>query len=359
MMEIANPVESLNSTKTHYLSRLWILDSALNYNGGWVQPKKADRIIDLARHTGLLLKSSYQLSDEGFVLRCLLDDKEKQPELEQFNPLDINIRPSLSLLYLRLVLKKDRLLPIFLKQSVIGIRTRSGKDDNSFSTLRRTAYEFESQYSEDLDLTELGERKKLSDLLRRISKIKSTEENYSRPRFELLTDVGLLSRTQEGEKGGSKSAWVTNETTLRAQTAWNDIINDPTSMPDYLSRKFFGSMNDVFEKGYSPVSIPEERLAFASVGYNAVGREMGFTFVDSIALYACLIAWEKGKIMEIDEAIDAMKSSSTKSWSEWISYSGGTRLDDKFMVKFKGGFTHELVKYLESKGIDFPKHLIN
>ena len=42
------------------------------------------------------------------------------------------------------------------------------------------------------------------------------------------------------------------------------------------------------------------------------GREMGFTFVDSIALYACLIAWEKGKIMEIDEAIDAMKSSSTK-----------------------------------------------
>ena len=91
-------------------------------------------------------------------------------------------------------------------------------------------------------------------------------------------------------------------------------------------------MNDIFE-GYSPVSIPEERLAFASVGYNAV-EEKWIHVCRFYSPVTCLIAWEKGKIMEIDEAIDAMKSS-TKSWSEWISYSGGTRLDDKFMVKFK------------------------
>ena len=78
MQEAAvNIYDPATGPRAHDLSRMWILDRSLTHHGAWVEAKNLRRILDMARITGLVL-SSYQLSDKGFVLKTLLEERQEE-----------------------------------------------------------------------------------------------------------------------------------------------------------------------------------------------------------------------------------------------------------------------------------------
>jgi hypothetical protein len=304
---------------------------------------KLDRAIDLARWTGVLLATG-ELSEVGFLLQYLILDCAAKEQERDFNLLLAQVRPALPLLYLRLILSAEMLFPFLVREMVE--RQSAGRQVSTrgeHGLLRGAVGRMLGVIGEPEDPADMLAVRDVSDFEGAILATESTEENYLRPRLEILVDLGLVGRKQASGKSRTDFMWVATETTERLASEWGELEN----IAEYLDRSFFSSMARVYVREFRRVISMEELLLWFARAFLRIGRDFGFTPGRSCALLACLIAWESGVLMEIAEIFDAVFEAGRGKWSKYLHFSGGSRFDREFLIRVDQEAAVELEKVVK------------
>jgi|SRR5579872_836135 len=322
-----------------YLSEFWLYDSRMPSPLGPLSVDKLDRAIDLARWTGVLLATG-ELSEIGFLLQQLILEVAAEEQEKDFNLLLVRARPALPLVYLRLILAAEMLLPFLVgemvrrQSSAIQVSTRG-----EHGLLRGAVARMLDAIGEPEDPADMLAVRDVSEFEGTILKTESTEENYLRPRLEILVDLGLVSRKQVAGKSRTDFMWTTNETTERLAAEWAGLRD----IPEYLDHSFFASMARVYAREFRRITSIEEVLLWFAKAFLRIGRDVGFTPGRTCALLACLIAWESGALIEIDQVFTAVFEAGRSTWSKYLHFSGGSRFDKEFLIRVD----HEALAELE------------
>lgn len=317
-----------------YVSEAWVHQDRLPSPLGFVSPNKVDRLIDLARWTGILTPS-FELSEPGFVLQHALStarSRTRHPEL--FNVLDPAATAGLPLIYLRLLMSAEILWPSLVCELVE--RSDQGKplatrgDD---ALLVASVDRLIAALSPSADLADALELREITTFRQAIAEKGSTAENYLRPRLEILVDLGLLGRHASGQRDRRVFAWITTPQMARLAAEWSQLTAGSNRIPAYLDAGFFKSMARVFGVDARPVTDTRRVLLWFAKAFQDVGRDIGFTPGRTLALQACLLAYAAGELLEIAQVFDAVYDAAKSQWSDHLRYSGGSRMDREFMIK--------------------------
>jgi hypothetical protein len=315
-----------------YVSELWLQDARMPSSLGFLKRDQVERTIDLARWIGILLPT-LELSEVGFLLQRLLGETAAgAQDGAPFNLLDPQARPCLPLLYIRQLLLAEMLFPFLVSQLV--------ERDTSGKVLATRGEDGLLRASVDRMLAAIGEPTDPADMLevRDVSKFRSsiegslsTEENYLRPRMEILVDLRVVGR--KGTGGRLDFMWAVTETTRRLADEWRPLASAPNKVPEYADQRFFRSMAEVFATDHRSASSDEERLLWFARAFRVIGRDFGFTPGRALALLACLLAWEAGTVIEIGDIFAAVYAAAKSEWARFLHFSGGSRFDQEFLIR--------------------------
>lgn len=327
-----------------YISEFWLYDSRMPSPLGQLSPHQLDRTVDLARWTRVLLPTG-ELSEVGFILQYLLKELRQNEGDGTFNFLLGQARPALPLLYLRLMLASEMLFPFLIKDMVdrhlehraIGTRGDRGLLRGAVDLMLKAIGEPE-------DPEDILAVRDLSDFRSALLAKPSTEENYLRPRLEMLVDLGVVGRKAATGKSRSDFMWAVTNTTERLCEEWKSLAVAINEIPAYLGSRFFGSMSRVFATSLRKVRSRDGKLLWFTKAFQRIGREFGFTPGRTCALLACCLAWEAGFEMEIDEVFDAVYEAGRSEWSKYLHFSGGSRFDREFLIRIDQEAVTELEK---------------
>jgi hypothetical protein len=326
-----------------YLSEFWLYDSRMPSALGPLSVDKLDRAIDLARWTGVLLATG-ELSEIGFLLQQLVLECAATEQEQDFNLLLAQARPALPLVYLRLILSAEMLFPFLVREMVE--RQSAGRQVSTrgeHGLLRGAVGRMLAAIGEPEDPADMLAVRDVSDFEAAILATESTEENYLRPRLEILVDLGLVGRKQVSGKSRTDFMWIATETTERLASEWAQLKN----ISEYLDRGFFSSLARVYVRELRRITSMEEVLLWFARAFVRIGRDFGFTPGRTCALLACLIAWESGTLIEIDQVFDAVFEAGRGKWSKYLHFSGGSRFDKEFLIRVDQEAVVELEKALK------------
>ena len=113
---------------------------------------------------------------------------------------------------------------------------------------------------------------------------------------------------------------------------------------ELLDRNFFRWAAEIFGLAVRTCTDDRRRLLYFAHGYHYLQREIGFTPGRTIAMAGCLLAWEEGWIVEVAEMFDLLQRMAAGPWRPYLEYSGGSRLDQEFLIKIKPGLVPALEK---------------
>jgi len=327
-----------------YISEFWLYDSRMPSPLGQLSPDKLERTIDLARWTGVFLATG-ELSEVGVLLQHLINGLKERESDNTFNLLVAQSRPALPLLYLRLMLAAEMLFPFLIEEMVdrhadgrpIGTRGERGLLRGAVDRLLKTIGEPE-------DPEDILAVREISEFHAVLMAKPSTEENYLRPRLEILVDLGLVGRKPIHDKSRSDFMWVVTDATERLSTEWRNLLIGKKTIPEYLGAEFFESMSRVFDRTLRKVLSRDEKLLWFTRAFHRIGRDFGFTPGRTCALLACCLAWESNFLLEIDEVFDAVYQAGRTEWSRYLHFSGGSRFDREFLIRIDPEALNELEK---------------
>ncbi len=323
-----------------YAAEFWLHDQCMASSVGGLPREKLHRTVDLARWTHTLLPT-IELSETGVLLRHLLEESRGTTDPVLFNPLNPRARPCLPLLYARLLLAAEMLYP-FLVMTLVSERKLATRGEHGL--LRAASASMRNVVGGSVDPEDILAVRELIEFDESIRRNISTEENYLRPRMEILVDLGLVARKSESPGKRTEFMWRVTDTTRRLAEEWTPLRVAANAIPVYLERAFFGSMSRVYALRTRRVHTADERLLWFARAYQLVGREFGFSPGRTLALLACLLAWEAGLTMEIAELFDAVYAAAHGPWSTYLHFSGGSRFDREFLIRID----RELVRELET-----------
>ena len=329
-----------------YIHELWRHGNDIYSKLGPIKSEaaKVDRPVELAKWLELILPT-YELSEDGHVIRTILDDQKNQLG-SNFNPLRVRGIPPLELGYTRSFLKADCLFPILVcemvkrsSQGLLATRGRNGLLRAAVEALLLTA----GTPSRPDQILEFQDVLEFRDL---VTKSLSTEENYLRPRMEILVDLGIVDRNQNPK--ASEFPWIVTDTTRRAAEEWKGLADFTETSSTYLEQRFFASMARIFGRHCVTVKTSHEiLLAFAEL-FAQIGREFGFTPARTIALFACIRAWERNQIIELPEMLAVVTEAAKTNFGSYLNFSGGSRFDNEFLIRVDPGLRQELAKTVRS-----------
>jgi hypothetical protein len=330
-----------------YLSELWLNDSSMPSPLGFLKRDQVERTINLAKWTAILLPTT-ELSEVGFILqRLLLQVAERGDELAPFNLLNPRARPSLPLLYLRQLVLAEMLFPFLVCEFVDRDRTATPVATRGADGLLRA--------SVDRLLAAIGEPRDPADILAArevlefrdsIERSLSTEENYLRPRMEILVDLGLVGRKSVTGSKRSEFMWAVTDTTRRAAEVFGPLASIPNEVPAFVDRNYFTSMATVFSSDRRAATSDDERLLWFARAFQVIGRDFGFTPGRALALLGCLLAWESGVTIEVSDVFDSVYSAARSERAEFLHFSGGSRFDREFLIRLDDGLLPALERAL-------------
>jgi hypothetical protein len=305
---------------------------------------KVDRPVELAKWLNLILPT-YELSEDGCVVRTILED-QRNKLASVFNPLRVRGIPSLELAYTRCFLNSDCLFPILVcemvKRSQQGLLATRGKNG-----LLRAAVEAlllnagtPSRPDQILEFQDVLEFKEA------VTKSLSTEENYLRPRMEILVDLGIVDRFKHSK--ASEFPWIVTDITRRAAQEWKGLAEFTETTSAYLEQRFFASMARIFDRdSVTPDDHHEILFAFAD-SFAQIGREFGFTPARTVALFACIRAWERNQIIELPAMLAIVTGSAKTNFGNYLHFSGGSRFDNEFLIRVDPKLRQELADIVSS-----------
>lgn len=342
---------ALVSTDWLYVSEFWLFDSVMPAAVGHVSREKLDRPIDLARWTDVLLPT-LELADLGYLLKHLLELAREQHSDDGilFNPLNPAAHACLPPIYFRTILAREILYPFL----VVELVERFEKKDRlatrgSSGLLVRAVRRLLDAIGEITDPEDAPAVRDVERFYEAIVNKDSTQENYLRPRLEILVDLGFLQRRQAGEGKRNEFAWeVQDQTRLLAEELQPLTVASPSiprELQRYLDRGFFASASRASGHHRTAVSHDDDRMLWFAQAFKEIGREFGFTPGRTLALKACLMAWERGYTMEVGDVFDAVYRAAKQPIHEYLHFSGGSRFDREFLIRVDD----EAITYLEQQ----------
>lgn len=326
------------------INAFWINDDRMPSALGELVEKKAFRIIDLARMLGVLLPG-HDLSENGYLLKHLLEGTDIRAENPRANPLIPNPRPAISILYVRLLLESDVLFPFLIREIVsaeaAGRRLyTSGKQGLLLTSVDALLASIGSATYPD----EILAIQNINTYRNAIASNQSTQENYLRPRLEMLVDVGYLSR-RNTTGGRNEFVWTATAATRALANELHPDLAKSTRRELFMDTGFFGALARTTEQPYSAVTNPDDVLWHFARAINRVKRDFGFTPGRTGALLACLLAWEEHKVIEISQVYDAVYNAAKSDLNRYLHFSGGSRFDREFLIRLDD----ELLVHLEER----------
>jgi len=333
-----------------YASELWLYQACMPSTKGALARNRVDRVIDFARWTGMLTPTT-ELSETGFLVQLLLEQcRNANPRPLLFNPLNPRPRLGLSLLYLRLLLAAEMLWPSLVLELVNrsdSKRTLATRGEDGL--LQASVARLLDDVGQPTDPSDMLDLRDITDFRQSIASKPSTEENYLRPRLELLLDLDLVSRDSDKARNKQEFPWIPTPRTRTLAEEWARLVHGGNHIPDYLENGFFRSMARVYQVDAQRVADSRIMLLWFARAFHSVGREFGFTPGRTLALMACILALEAGQVLEVSEVFDAVYKAAKSEWGEYLRFSGGSRFDREFMIRIQPGLEESLDQSIKSR----------
>jgi hypothetical protein len=332
-----------------YTSEIWLHQACMPSPLGLVPRNRIDRIIDLARWTSILTPTM-ELSEAGFIVQMLLvEARGAAPAPKLFNPLNPRLRIGLPLMYLRLLLGAEILWPslvVELVERADAKRTLATRGQDSL--LQAGVVRLLSELGQPSDPADILDLRDITEFRESIAAKPSTEENYLRPRLELLLDLDLIGRDSDRTRGKDAFPWVPTPRTRMLGDEWAHLTHKGNYVPEYLENAYFGSMARVYQVDAKRITDSRHVLLWASRAFTYVGREVGFTPGRTLAIMACILAFEAGEVLEVRQVFDAVYAAAKAEWGEYLRFSGGSRFDREFMIKLQPGLSDALERDIKA-----------
>jgi hypothetical protein len=334
------------SSHWHFTSEFWLHQDCMPSPIGLVGREKLDRLINLARWTGLI-SPLFELTEPGFLLQLMLQASPRYGT-DDFNPLCVDHSPALRLFYLRQLLRSEVLWPYLVIELVDRADAGRVLATSGEGGLLGAAVERLLEHIGPLaDLSDALDLREITTFRDAIAKTPSTAENYLRPRLEILVDLNLIGRATSG--GRNEFVWIPTLRTRHLAEEWRRLSLKDDGLGKHLECGFFGTMGRVYEETTRPVTDPRRVLLWFARAYRSVGREVGFTPGRTVALMACLLAFNKGDILEVSQVFDVIYGAARSQWHEFLRFSGGSRMDREFTIKVGPGLEKELEDDLRNR----------
>jgi hypothetical protein len=317
---------------SYTLHSLWLAQRRLTSHVGHLAKKDAVRIIEMARSFEILT-TGYALSEKGvflqnfasYVFPGAIDGSPR------CNPFAITQRLGLQLFFLYALLSVDVLTPFLLQAFA---ESSEGDLLNAPTLLGLGADALVAAVERITDVSSIDAIRESRSFAERTAN-KSIARNQARPRYHQLFELQLLDRVEADASGNRTVPYVANDACRRAAGVLSPLRDRPDEQQDLIDRQFFSWSATIFGRTAQPCVDDTLRLLYFARGYEHLQREIGFTPGRTIALAGCLLALEEGWIIEVAEMFDLMRRMAAGPWRPYLEYSGGSRLDQEFLIKIK------------------------
>lgn len=324
---------------TYPLHVLWLAQRHLPTHLGLLAYKNAERILEMGRSFEVLT-TGYALSEKGVFLHNFL--RQSYPGIEEgapeANPFDVVGRPALHFFYLYALLSVDVLTPFILSEFAATV---AGDTPNAPTFVQPAAASLVSAVEKNMDITNVDSIRESRTLLERLQR-KGVAKNQAQPRYHHLFELRLLDRVEHEGEGRRVIPYVANDACRRAHDVLAPLRDSPENQQDLLDKHFFRWTADIFNVPAHVCNSDVRRLLYFARGYDYMQREIGFTPGRTVALAGCLLALEDKWIVEVAEMFDLLRRMAAGPWRPYLEYSGGSRLDQEFLIKVKPGLVSAL-----------------
>ncbi len=296
--------------------------------------KNAEHILEMGRSFELLT-TGYALSEKGvflqnFLLYTLPGVLDGEPEA---NPFDVRARPALQLFLLYALLSVDVLTPHLVHEFA---REPAGDLPNAPKLIWQAAACLLEILEGQSDITNAEAIRDCRTYAERVH-ARGAAKNQAQPRYHHLFELQLLDRVETDIAGRRAVPSRANQACRIADEVLKPLREDPYNQADLLDQHFFRWSSAIYERPGRRCTDDRQRLLYFARGFHFLQREIGFTPGRTIALAGCLLAWEDDWIIEIDEMFDLLRRMAAGPWRPYLEYSGGSRLDQEFLIKIKPG----------------------
>jgi hypothetical protein len=321
-------------TASYPLHALWLAQKTLPSHLGGLALKNTDRLLEMGRSFELLT-TGYALSEKGVFLQQF--STQAMPGIESgaptANPFDIRIRSAYLLFFLYTLLSVDIFTPFLLHQFVVH---PDGDLPNAPKLMTNAAEALVAVLEGRSDISNIEHIRTCRNYAERLNG-KGVAKNQAQPRYHQLFELQLLDRFETDIAGRRTVPYRANRAANIAEAVLQPMRDDPFEQQDLLDRTFFRWASLIFERSHTRCDDDRQRLYFFARGFEYLQREIGFTPGRTVALAGCLLAWEEGWIVEIAEMFDLLRRMAGGPWRPYLEYSGGSRLDQEFLIKIRPG----------------------
>ncbi len=331
---------------SHQLQALWMAQRGMSSHIGLLTKKNTERILEMGRSFEVLT-TGYALSEKGILLQNLVSASlpgvyEGDPGS---NPFMINIRLALKLLFLYMLLSADILTPFLIGQFA---NSPTGDQTNSPDLLPAASSRLVDTFQRVTDIS-------TADLLRQCRtyalrlETKGVAKNQAQPRYHHLLELGLLERIEGGEKGHRIGPYVPTPACKIAADSLMPLRENPLEQQDIIDNNFFSWTAKIYGLPSQVCRSDLRKLYYFARGFPLLEREIGFTPGRTIAIAGCLLALEDGWIIEVSEMFDVLRRMAAGPWRSYLEYSGGSRLDQEFLIRVKPGLVNVIEKKFDTE----------
>jgi hypothetical protein len=320
---------SSDSIRSYPLHTLWLAQRSVAPHLGLLVAKNVERIIDMGKAYDFLT-TGYALSEKGVFLQQMLSEifpgaRDGGPTS---NPFALGVRPALRLFYLYSLLGVDALTPYLLKEFA---EESAGDASNSPRLISLAATRLMESVEKNSDIGNVQDLRACRQLAERLAR-KGVAKNQAQPRYYHLFELGLLERAS-GARG--RVPYRITQAGQLAAAVLEPLRCGPVDQQEQLDRHFFEWAAKTYQMEAKCCENDLRRLLFFARGYPYLEREIGFTPGRTVALAGCLLALEEGWLVEVAEMFSLLQRAAAGPWRPYLEYSGGSRLDQEFLIKIR------------------------
>lgn len=333
---------------SHQLQALWLSQRDLPSHLGLLTEKNAERILEMGRSFEILT-TGYALSEKGvflqkFLMATMPNIIDGDPDA---NPFAIAKRPALQLFLLYALLSVDILTPFLLEQYAA---VPKGDSPHAPKLLPLAATHLVDTIEEVTDVSNVEALRACRTFADRL-KTKAVARNQARPRYHHLLELGMVERDERDETG-QRVPYIPTEACSRAARVLAPLRKDAEQQQELIDTSFFQWASNIYGLPAASCDSDLRRLYYFSKGFPYLEREIGFTPGRTVAIAGCLLALEEGWVIEVAEMFDVLRKMAAGPWRPYLEYSGGSRLDQEFLIKVKPELIPALEKELNIKPQD-------
>ena len=326
----------------------WLADPRLPSPILGIDEQRSAVYLDLARQLGIVT-GTYGLTELGTVLQSIQPPRDSG---DIDNPLLIGARRKELALFTYALLTADAVTPYYLDALVDNETAeatttldaapqppaaRTGPRTD-LDCLRAAVDRLRDRARQGVTLAHALGVRQLVEYRERLKSENAAWHN-ARPRLEFFTDLGLLAPKPKAEHHHSPT-----DAGRRAAHAWLPMLDDPRETQAILDSRFFAMHAAAHNLVLEPVENPAQRLLLLADAFRRpVARPIGHTPARSVALSACLMALERGSMVEISDLLQTLREAAHGPYAPYLSYSGGSRLDGEFLIRIHADLTRHLM----------------